>query len=92
MTAKMITLSAAVPLSAVYRLDLSCGHRTTVAVSGVVPVVLGCCDRLGLTDHRDSRGLPIPVPGAVVGATHLPGFVASASGLKVVHRDDHEQR
>ncbi|MEV0453774.1 hypothetical protein [Catellatospora methionotrophica] len=91
MTMKMITLPAAVPLSGVYRLDLSCGHRTMITASGAVPTVLGCCDGLGFTGHRDSRGLPIPVPAAVVGVTSLPGFVASVSGLKVTRRDDNQR-
>ncbi len=33
----------------VFKLDLTCGHRVTVAVNGWYPVSVACCDRLGGT-------------------------------------------
>ncbi|MEU8001554.1 hypothetical protein AB0B66_10375 [Catellatospora sp. NPDC049111] len=74
--------------AAVYDLDLSCGHRTTVTTAAAVPTVLACCHRLGYSPYLDSRGVRLPFPAVVVGIHRRADIATTAPQLTVIHRAD----
>jgi hypothetical protein len=60
----------------VFELDLTCGHRVTLVVTGWYPIAVDCCDRLG---------------GTWVGDTYVP-FAASVEYVPHLLSERYERR